>query len=1171
MTIQRLWSFLPSVLGQHTVRRFVTSLALLALIIMGLPALSGAQQTCQSDGDVDQNGSVTAADALLVFQQALSLAQLNDCQRSIADVFPLPTSPDGNITASDALCIFQKALSLPSCLDTLPSANQPPVADAGPDQFVDAGTVVVLSGTGSDPDGTIASYGWTQTGGTTVSLTGTASAMAGFTAPEVTVAETLTSRFTVTDDAGAQANDDVRVTIQPIAPVSAEEAFRRDISGPVVQAKCVDCHVQDGLSGHTRLVFVRSSDTADHEKLNLQIIRTFLVAVEDEGGGSYILNKIQGVQHGGGAQVPVDSPDFSNMERFLRLLGEEIVPVPLRPENLFDTVVLASPRKTLRRAALIFAGRIPTEEEYEAVEAGDESVLRATIRGLMEGPQFHEFLLRASNDRLLTDRPDPMIIDASAATEFVEFSNEDYRRVKAADASGNFREYYDWKDRVQFGFRRAPLELIAHVAENDLPYTEILTADYIMANPQAAAAYGASTRFSDSADPHEFRPSKIETYYRRGNGFEEGFDPLLISTYVLNPGSLHTDYPHAGILNTNVFLKRYPTTATNRNRARARWTYYHFLGFDVEKSASRTTDPAALADTNNPTLGNPACTVCHSVLDPVAGTFQNYSDDGYYKHNWGGLDSLDDLYKEGSVEALAVQAESWEDRETLVWPVTLSAGIETLRVMYTNPFHDEDTDEGGRVYLDLLRVTDADGDVLVSKEFEDLEVPVAHFGRCGAVEDDNPVTGRKDHLYLWWGEIHCAFYIDVEVPSDGSYEVEVVAWSNGYYEQYDNDGFARLSVSANQYQVGDTWFRDMRTPGFNGELAPNPDNSVQWLAHKIVADPRFAEATVKFWWPALMGSEVTRPPEDEGDAGFEGQLLAATAQGAEITRLANGFRRGFHGGLAYNLKALLVEIVLSKWFRADGVTDENPIRLAALRGAGAKRLLTPEELAHKTAAVMGVQWGRSVETVHSGLGEYENQFPSSLTDEYRLLYGGIDSDGVTERGRDLTSVMAGVAKRHAVAVSCPVVMREFYLVPEAQRRLFGGIDLSQRHGDAVRNKLVELHDKLLGAQVAPDSPDVEAAYRLFVEVSERAPGSEYGEFEWWSCEHHIDQFFFEGILDNVWALREDEDGWQRWEFDWVGVDAFLDDVDFSDPHAAARAWKVVLAYLMMDDRYLYLN
>ena len=55
----------------------------------------------------------------------------------------------------------------------------------------------------------------------------------------------------------------------------------------------------------------------------------------------------------------------------------------------------------------------------------------------------------------------------------------------------------------------------------------------------------------------------------------------------------------------------------------------------MEKSASRTTDPVALADTNNPTLHNPACTVCHSVLDPVAGTFQNYGDEGMYKDQYG--------------------------------------------------------------------------------------------------------------------------------------------------------------------------------------------------------------------------------------------------------------------------------------------------------------------------------------------------------------------------------------------------------------------------------------------------------------------------------------------------------------------------------------------------------
>ena len=944
---------------------------------------------------------------------------------------------------------------------------------------------------------------------------------------------------------------------------SAEAVFRTHISGAVVQSKCVNCHVAGGVSGHTRLVFVRSSDAANHETLNLQAFENLLDDLADEGGGIYVLNKIQGVAHGGGEQVPVDSDDFMNMARFLGLLGEEVATAALTPKTLFDTVVLASPRKTLRRAALIFAGRLPTEEEYTAIEGGGEAALRATIRGLMTGPQFHEFLLRASNDRLLTDRQ--AVIITPDTGQLLDFANEHYRRAKAAYASGNrnSREFHDWYDRVQFGFRRAPLELIAYVVENDRPYTEILTADYIMANPLAAKAYGASTRFDDPQDVHEFRKSRITTYYRKGDGFETEDDPFVMAGRVLNPGSLRTNYPHAGILNTNAFLIRYPSTATNRNRARSRWTYYHFLGLDIEKSASRTTDPAALADTNNPTMNNPACKVCHSILDPVAGAFQNYGDDGYYKDKWGGMDSLDDLYKEGSIKALAIQAESWEGRQTLTWPVTLSAGAETLRVMYTNDFYDEDTEEDGQIWLDRLNVIDADGGVLVSHEFEDLEVPVAHWGTCGGVEY-NQATEREDHVLLWSGNLECAFYIDVELPSDGRYDVEIVAWSNGHYEQYGGDGFARLSVTVNAYQEGDTWYRDMRTPGFSGMLAPNSDNSVQWLARQIVADPRFAEAAVKFWWPALMGREVARPPEAEGDADFEGQLLAASAQGAEVKRLAQGFRDGFHGGRPYNLKDLLVEIVLSKWFQADLVIDTDPVRHVALRDAGAKRLLTPEELARKTAAITGVQWGRYIPAnVNDG------RFPSALTGEYRLLYGGIDSDGVIERGRDSTAVMAGVAKRHAVAVSCLVVMREFYLAPEEDRQLFAGIDRNETEADAIKNKLVELHDKLFGVQVTPDSADVRAAYRLFVDTTERARASDYEWFEWWTCEID-DHSFFEGILDRA-VIQRDREGGRWYEHDWDRVAPFMDKVDFSDPHAVARAWKVVLAYLMMDYRYLYLH
>jgi len=951
---------------------------------------------------------------------------------------------------------------------------------------------------------------------------------------------------------------------------TAEEVFHNHISGPIVQSKCVNCHVQGGPSGHTRLVFTRRSAEAemDYERLNLQAFESFLTEFDEEGGGgAYILLKIQGaLGHGGREQVRPGSTDFANMQRFLALLGEELAPPPsLTVETLFDTVVLAADWKTLRRSALIFAGRIPTEAEYAAIESGRESDLRAAIRGLMEGPEFHEFLIRGSNDRLLTDRNAGPIIDDNFP-HFTDFSDEAYRLKEAAHASGDRSELNEWMQATQFGFRRAPLELIAYVVENDRPYTEILTADYIMANPWAARAYGASTRFRDRADPHEFRPSRIVSYYRWDEDLRREFDPVVGATRVVNPEALiPTSYPHAGILNTPSFLNRYPTTATNRNRARSRWTYYHFLGLDVEKSASRTTDPVALADTNNPTMHNPACTVCHTLMDPVAGAFQYYSDDGYYKHALGGLDSLDDLYKEAGGDPLAVQAESWAQRETLAWTVRLAEGVGTVRVLYSNHFWDEAAREGGRVFLDRLDVVDASGRTVVSKEFETLPSPVAHWGDCGGARY-NEATRRHDHFGLWSGGVACAFYIDVDIPSGGDYDVEVVAWSHGYDDRYGGDGYAELSVAANVYEHGDTWYRDMRLPGFNGAAA-DPANSVQWLARRIVADDRFAEAAVRFWWPAVMGSEIAEFPEEAADADFEGRLLAASAQDAEVLRLADGFRDGFHGGPDYNLRDLLVEIVLSEWFRADAVTDADPVRREALRDAGAERLLTPEELARKTLALTGVQWGRDIATTCWPLCRRR---PNRLTRDYRVLYGGIDSSGITQRGRDITTVMAGVAKRHAAQVGCAVVGRELYLLPDAERRLFAGIDPRVTAAGAVKDKLVELHDKLLGVRVAADSPDVAAKYRLFVNAMEivRSEGSDW--FDIWSCEFWQDIFFFEGILDNVIEEKRNSDGYRYYGMNDQRRDDYLRRIDLSDPHRAAQAWVVVLTAMLMDYRYLYL-
>ena len=646
----------------------------------------------------------------------------------------------------------------------------------------------------------------------------------------------------------------------------------------------------------------------------------------------------------------------------------------------------------------------------------------------MQGPEFHEFLVRASNDRLLTDR-DRRPIEAGGEDNFVVLANLHYEKAMSLSDDENYR----WNESTQYGFRRAPLELIAHVAENDLPYTEILTADYIMANPEAAEAYGASTEFVDSDDVLEFRPSKIASYYRDDESKISEYT-LAFGTHVSDPGNLATEYPHAGILNTTVFLKRYPTTPTNRNRARSRWMYYHFLGLDIEKSASRTTDPVALADTNNPTMNNPACTVCHSVLDPVAGAFQNYGDDGLYRDQWGGMDALDAHYKRdfvGGQGAFEVAAESHEFRDTVAVQATLPTGVSAVRL---TPYFDPPNPEGSEAWWNggfgEVRVVERTGVVVQRVDLTGL-VGVQRPGTggdwlCGTVREQSGLRFFESYF--------CPQHFPIEVDVAGSYTLELEVWVHA-----DRDVGERkrlLSVDVGMHQPGDTWYRDMRTPGFAGAVVPDADDSLPWLARRLVDDERFAEAAVKFWWPAIMGSKIAEAPAEDDDVGFAGLLLASNAQIGEVERLANGFRRGFGGGSPYNLKDLLVEIVLSDWFRAQATEELDPVRSVALERAGARRLLMPEELALKTDAITGFQWRRHLN--HDALPGYEQE--DGLTGDYLLLYGGIDSGGVTDRARDLTSVMASVAKAMAVESSCPIVFREFYLLADEDKKLFGGID-----------------------------------------------------------------------------------------------------------------------------------
>jgi gliding motility-associated-like protein len=101
---------------------------------------------------------------------------------------------------------------------TVIAANQSPVASAGADITITLPTnSTSVAGSGSDPDGTVSSYGWTQvTGPNTATLANIATS--SLTSSNL-IQGSYTFRLTVTDNKGATAFDDVKVIVNA-APVN---------------------------------------------------------------------------------------------------------------------------------------------------------------------------------------------------------------------------------------------------------------------------------------------------------------------------------------------------------------------------------------------------------------------------------------------------------------------------------------------------------------------------------------------------------------------------------------------------------------------------------------------------------------------------------------------------------------------------------------------------------------------------------------------------------------------------------------------------------------------------------------------------------------------------------------------------------------------------------------
>ena len=111
---------------------------------------------------------------------------------------------------------FPAALTNPLGLTSHdPNPSQPPTANAGTDQTVIGGATVTLNSGGStDIDGSIISQGWTQTAGTTVTLSDPSAVAPTFTAPTTATEREYTFQVEVTDDGGLTATDTVTITVE---------------------------------------------------------------------------------------------------------------------------------------------------------------------------------------------------------------------------------------------------------------------------------------------------------------------------------------------------------------------------------------------------------------------------------------------------------------------------------------------------------------------------------------------------------------------------------------------------------------------------------------------------------------------------------------------------------------------------------------------------------------------------------------------------------------------------------------------------------------------------------------------------------------------------------------------------------------------------------------------
>lgn len=334
-----------------------------------------------------------------------------------------------------------------------------------------------------------------------------------------------------------------------------------------------------------------------------------------------------------------------------------------------------------------------------------------------------------------------------------------------------------------------------------------------------------------------------------------------------------------------------------------------------------------------------------------------------------------------------------------------------------------------------------------------------------------------------------------------------------------------------RYRPG-PWHDGMLAPGLGQIEVPqeSDESRLSWLSIEMVSDSRFGQAVVRTLYTGLTGVDPVDEPTDAAAPDYAARIRAFQVQDFLFKEIAQTFA---HSG--YDVREAIIELVKSPYFRATNVEEIDETRAYELADVGASVLLSPLQLHRKIAQVTGYAW-----TDESG-----SLLP--LGRPYHMMYGGMDSDVVTERLDEVNGVMVNVAERMANEVSCTTTALELTLPPEDRNLLpFVEVDsLPSTDEVGIRDNLVYLHERLLGETLDADDPQIDATYGLFADlVADGMSGMAVGDYE-------------QTLIGPCAAVNDAQ----------TGEPLEVPIVD--DPDYTVRAWMAVIAAMLGDHGFLY--